>query len=60
MVGSIRLPFQFYRANKNFLRAAYIDISVLHLVYDMWDTMIEEVKKIFFDHEGLDLLKGQE
>ncbi|XP_020255694.1 uncharacterized protein LOC109832704 isoform X1 [Asparagus officinalis] len=43
----------------NFLRAADMDSSVLHLVYDMWDTMIEEVKKIIFEHEGVDLVSGQ-
>ncbi|KAH7534035.1 hypothetical protein FEM48_Zijuj04G0194900 [Ziziphus jujuba var. spinosa] len=40
------------------LRVADIDISVLHLIYDMWDTMIERVKKLIFDHEGKDLISG--
>lgn len=43
----------------NFLRAADMDSSMLHLVYDLWDSMIEEVKKIIFEHEGVDLISGQ-
>uniref|UniRef100_A0A2N9ETS1 BED-type domain-containing protein n=1 Tax=Fagus sylvatica TaxID=28930 RepID=A0A2N9ETS1_FAGSY len=34
------------------LRAADTDKPTLHLVYDMWDTMIEKVKTIIFRHEG--------
>jgi hypothetical protein len=34
------------------LRAADTDRPTLHLVYDMWDTMIEKVKAIIFRHEG--------
>ena len=34
------------------LRAADTDRPTLHLVYDMWDTMIEKVKVIKFLHEG--------
>jgi hypothetical protein len=34
------------------LRAANTDRPTLHLVYDMWDTMIEKVKTIIFRHEG--------
>uniref|UniRef100_A0A2N9ER30 BED-type domain-containing protein n=1 Tax=Fagus sylvatica TaxID=28930 RepID=A0A2N9ER30_FAGSY len=34
------------------LRAADTDRPTLHLVYDMWDTMIERVKAIIFRHEG--------
>lgn len=33
----------------NFLRVANVNSSILHLVYDMWDTMVEEVKRITFD-----------
>ncbi|KAH7545623.1 hypothetical protein FEM48_Zijuj01G0113100 [Ziziphus jujuba var. spinosa] len=40
------------------LRVADTDIPVLHLIYDMWDTMIERVKKIIFNHEGKDLISG--
>ena len=28
---------------------------ILHFIYDMWDSMIENVKKIIFEHEGLDV-----
>ena len=34
------------------LRATDTDRPTLHLVYDMWDTMIEKVKVIKFLHEG--------
>ena len=34
------------------LRVADTDTPVLHLIYDMWDSMIERVKNIIFDHEG--------
>ena len=32
------------------------DTPYLHLIYDMWDTMIEEVRSIIFKHEDEDLL----
>ncbi|KAH6779478.1 hypothetical protein C2S52_010715 [Perilla frutescens var. hirtella] len=38
------------------LRAADTDTPILHLIYDTWDTMIENVKKIVFDHEGIDMI----
>ncbi|PHT40514.1 hypothetical protein CQW23_19368 [Capsicum baccatum] len=41
------------------LRRADLDISQLHLIYDMCDTMIEKVKLIVFEHEGKDLINGQ-
>ena len=34
------------------LRATDTDRPTFHLVYDMWDTMIEKVKTIIFRHEG--------
>lgn len=40
------------------LRKADTDMPVLHLIYDMWDSMIENVKKIIFLHEGKDLITG--
>lgn len=33
------------------LRACNMDKPCLHLVYDMWDTMIEKVKKAIYRHE---------
>ncbi|XP_059636206.1 uncharacterized protein LOC132278435 [Cornus florida] len=42
-----------------FLRLANTDALVLHLIYDMWDTMIEKVKSRIFGHEKQDLLTGQ-
>ncbi|XP_025884405.2 uncharacterized protein [Solanum lycopersicum] len=41
------------------LRRADIDGPKLHLIYDMWDSMIEKVKKVIFEHEGKDLISGQ-
>ncbi|XP_049369458.1 uncharacterized protein LOC125834347 [Solanum verrucosum] len=41
------------------LRSAVIDGPKLHLIYDMWDSMIEKVKKVIFEHEGKDLISGQ-
>ncbi|XP_016474542.2 uncharacterized protein LOC107796301 [Nicotiana tabacum] len=41
------------------LRSADLDAPKLHLVYDMWDTMIEKVKAIIFEQEGNDLIVGQ-
>ncbi|XP_059639603.1 uncharacterized protein LOC132281975 [Cornus florida] len=42
-----------------FLRLADTDAPVLHLIYDMWDTMIEKVKSRIFGHEKQDVLTGQ-
>ncbi|XP_022880766.1 uncharacterized protein LOC111398038 [Olea europaea var. sylvestris] len=42
----------------NMLQVADTDSPVLHLIYDMWDTMIENVKKMVFEHEGIDLISG--
>lgn len=33
------------------IRAADTDISCLHLIYEMWDTMIENVKKVIYRHK---------
>ena len=30
-----------------------------YIIYDMWDSMIEKVKKVIFEHEGKDLIFGQ-
>ena len=35
------------------LRAADTDKPCLHLIYEMWDSMIEKVKSIIFNREGL-------
>ncbi|KAL8550111.1 hypothetical protein ACS0TY_008803 [Phlomoides rotata] len=42
----------------NMLRKADTDIPVLHLIYDMWDSMIENVKNIIFEHEQKDMISG--
>ena len=41
------------------LRAADKDGPLLHLTYDMWNTMIENVKAIIFEQEGLNISSGQ-
>nr|XP_009600221.1 uncharacterized protein LOC104095736 [Nicotiana tomentosiformis] len=41
------------------LRSADLDCPKLHLIYDMWDTIIKKVKVIVFEHEGKDLITGQ-
>ncbi|XP_074321651.1 uncharacterized protein LOC141658651 [Silene latifolia] len=43
----------------DFLRVTDKDSCVLHLVYDMWDNVIDEVKVRALEHEGLDLKTGQ-
>ncbi|XP_058761222.1 uncharacterized protein LOC131634570 [Vicia villosa] len=39
----------------NMVRVCDIDESTLHLVYEMWDSMIEKVKASIYRHEGKDL-----
>ena len=36
------------------LRVADTDKSCLHLVYEMWDSMIEKVKAAIYQHKGLE------
>ncbi|KAK4567595.1 hypothetical protein RGQ29_003383 [Quercus rubra] len=36
------------------LRIADTDKPCLHLVYEMWDSMIEKVKAVIYRHEGLE------
>ena len=33
------------------LRKMDTDMATLHLVYEMWDSMIEKVRKVIFQHE---------
>lgn len=40
----------------NMLQVVDSNTFVLHLIYDMWNVMIESVKKIIFDHEGKNLI----
>lgn len=42
-----------------FVRVADSDACVLHLVYEMWDAIIEELKICNFYQENEDLLTGQ-
>ncbi|KAF1862564.1 hypothetical protein Lal_00014104 [Lupinus albus] len=41
--------------NDIMLRACDTDSPTLHLVYEMWDTMIEKVRSSIFRHEGKDI-----
>ena len=34
------------------IRKIDTDMATLHLVYEMWDSMIEDVRKIIYQHEG--------
>jgi len=34
------------------LRKIDTDMDTLHLVYEMWDSMIENVRKIIYQHES--------
>ncbi|XP_057989097.1 uncharacterized protein LOC110643499 [Hevea brasiliensis] len=34
------------------IRVCDTDKTCLHLVYELWDSMIEKVKQVIFDHEG--------
>jgi len=34
------------------LRKTDTDMATLHLVYEMWDSIIEKVRKVIFQHEG--------
>ena len=36
----------------NMIRIADTDKPCLHLIYEMWDSMIEKVKNIIYRHEG--------
>ena len=36
------------------LQEADIDRHCFHLMYEMWDSMIEKVKAIIYQHEGLE------
>ncbi|XP_047309681.1 uncharacterized protein LOC124913102 [Impatiens glandulifera] len=42
------------------LRFADTDRPSLHLIYDMWDDMIEKVKNIIYRHEEKELTEGSE
>jgi len=33
------------------LRKTDTDMATLHFVYEMWDSMIENVRKVIFEHE---------
>ena len=33
------------------LKKMDMDMATLHLVYEMWDSMIEKVRKVIFQHE---------
>jgi len=33
------------------LKKMNTDMTTLHLVYEMWDSMIEKVRKVIFQHE---------
>ncbi|XP_049391466.1 uncharacterized protein LOC125855822 [Solanum stenotomum] len=56
---SINYFLKFTEPIVDMLRSADIDGPKLHLIYDIWDSIIEKVKKVIFEHEGKDLISGQ-
>ncbi|KAG5540959.1 hypothetical protein RHGRI_020997 [Rhododendron griersonianum] len=50
--GSIDYILSFTSPMYDMLRICDTDKPCLHLVYDMWDTMIEKVKVAIYRHEG--------
>ena len=45
---------EFTAPNYDMLRVTDTDKPCLHLVYEMWDSMIEKVKATIYQHEGLE------
>ena len=45
---------EFTAPNYDMLRVTDTDKPCLHLVYEMWDSMIEKVKATIYRHEGLE------
>ena len=43
---------EFTESINEMIRMADTDTPCLHLIYEMWDTMIENVKKVIYRHEG--------
>jgi len=41
----------FYSPIYDALRKIDTDMTTLYLVYEMWDSMIENVRKVIFQHE---------
>ncbi|KAK2402096.1 hypothetical protein QL285_051644 [Trifolium repens] len=39
------------------LRICDIDASTLHLVYEMWDSMIQNVRAVIYRHEGIETIE---
>ena len=46
--------FEFTSPIYDMLRIADTDKPCLHLMYEMWDLMIEKVKAVIYRHEGLE------
>ena len=55
MCGGARLTSFLNSQNLFFdmIRVADTYTLILHLVYDMWDTMIKKVKEVIFQYEGV-------
>jgi len=50
----VRYFLSFTEPIYSMIRAADTDKPCLHLIYEMWDTMIEKVKAVIYRHEGLE------
>ena len=46
--------FSFIDPIYDVLRSTNMDAPTLHLLYDMWDSMIEKVKKVIYHYERKD------
>ena len=58
--GGIRLIifFSFTSPIYDVLRRTYTEASSLHLVYEMWDSMIEKVKNAMYQYERKEESEG--
>ncbi|KAG5580741.1 hypothetical protein H5410_051368 [Solanum commersonii] len=57
--NSIDYFLKFTKPIVDMLRSVDIDGSKLHLIDEMWDSMIEKVKKVIFEHEEENLISGR-
>ncbi len=51
--GKVDFILEFTKPICDMIRVADTDTPILHLVYDMWDTMIEKVKEVIFRYESV-------
>lgn len=54
----VEYVIQFISPMYDMIRFADTDKPSLHLIYDMWDDMIEKVKTIIYNHEKKELFEN--